>query len=279
MSSTAAKYPQHNQIISLILFVIAIFFLSGCSDDTTKKEQTPPSELKNKSGLQTREIPKKAEKLIVGVSADYPPFESMEAGTIVGFDIDLINAIGKHLNLDVEIKDMPFYTIIPSLNSGDINIGISGISKTQERAKSIDFSEAYYTTKLALLKLNSSGFETIKNGMKIGSQTGSVMYQWLVSQKQKGIDIDIIVMDDNLALVEELKNERIDAVLLDNVIAGNIQRKSDAKLSVITLYDAEVSSFFIGLRKGDPLVSDINSALEAIKTSGMLDEMKKKWGL
>ena len=276
MSSIVIKHQKHHNIISLIFLIIAIFCLSGCGDDTSKNTT---SEVQNKSKTQKTDIPKKPEKLIVGLSADYPPFESMEAGTIVGFDIDLIEAIGKHLQLDVEIKDMPFYTIIPSLNSGDINIGISGISKTPERAESIDFSEEYYTTKLTLLKLSNSEFEKIKSGMRIAAQTGSVMHQWLVSQKQKGMDIEIIVMDDNLALVEELKNERIDGVLLDNVIAGNIKRKSDAKLSIITLHDAEVSSFFIGLRKNDPLLTEVNTALDGIKTSGMLDEIKKKWGL
>ncbi len=244
--------------------------LAGCGDDSKNDNATNTAE---KNAIK---------KLVVGVSADYPPFEFIYNGQVSGFDIDLADVIAKHLGLELEIKDMPFHTIIPSLQHGDINVAISGMTETVERAKSTDFSKPYYSMKLALLVHSDSKISepVITNGMRIGAQTGSTMYQWIMDQKRQGLDIDVLAIDNNLVLVEELKNKKLDGVLLDGIVARDIQaQRANSMLSVITLSDVNVGDFMICLKKGDPMLKKINETLEALKISGMLDQLEQKWGL
>jgi ABC-type amino acid transport substrate-binding protein len=88
---------------------------------------------------------KQAGKIVIGTSADYPPFEFVdESGNMVGFDIDLANEIGKRMGVEVEIVDMPFDSLIASVQEGKIDISIAAFNYTEERDKTVDFSDAYY---------------------------------------------------------------------------------------------------------------------------------------
>ena len=116
--------------------------------------------------------------LIVGVSPDYPPFEYTEDGKIVGFDIDFMHMLGEKMGKKIEIKEMEFSSLIPSLNSGKINLIISSLSKNSEREKNISFSDPYYTSAFSIITTKDNDVKTLDDfpkNAKIGVQTGSTM--------------------------------------------------------------------------------------------------------
>src|SRR6476659_552786 len=108
--------------------------------------------------------PEAHDKLIVGMELAYPPFEMTdEKGNPTGVSVDLAKALGSYLNREVEIQNIPFDGLIPSLKTGKIDLIISSMTATPERAQSIDFSEPYLTTGLALLIGAKSEVKTIED--------------------------------------------------------------------------------------------------------------------
>src|SRR5690606_37212807 len=87
--------------------------------------------------------------LILGTSADYPPFEFLSGNDIVGLDIEIAEHVAESLNKKLIIKDMDFSTLIPALNAGKIDIAMAGLSVTPERKKRVDFSDVYFTVALS----------------------------------------------------------------------------------------------------------------------------------
>src|SRR4026209_2586720 len=121
---------------------------------------------------------KQAGVIKVGSSADYPPFESVDAnGNKVGFDVDLMTEVAKRLDVRLEWVDMPFDSLIAAVQEGKIDASISAFNYSEERDKMIDFSDAYYTSEDAFTV--ADGFAgTISNPQdvakyKVGVQTGT----------------------------------------------------------------------------------------------------------
>ena len=117
----------------LLIITIAIFGIVSWGDSKT-------------------ETKKDEKKLIVGTNGVFPPFEYMENGELVGFDIDLIKQIGKDLGYEIEMKVQPFDALIPSLKTGKLDAIISGMSATEERKKSVDFTDEYFKSTQVYLR-------------------------------------------------------------------------------------------------------------------------------
>ena len=126
------------------------------------------------------------EKIIVGISADYPPFEFIKDGEIVGFDVDLSKEIGKQLGVKIEIKEMSFAALINAINPGDIDLIISSATWNEQKSKVFDFSAPYYFDTLAILHKSDSKIDNL-NGKSIACQLGTqtrhsriTAYHWSV---------------------------------------------------------------------------------------------------
>jgi ABC-type amino acid transport substrate-binding protein len=142
----------------------------------------------------------------------------------------------------------------------------------------VDFSRPYYHNKFTLLTIGDGNYENpIRDGMSIGVQTGTLMHQWI---KKQSFDVKIISMDRNLELVEDLKNRRIDALLLDEISTKEIIKSNPSvNMSSIPLNNVNDSGISIALRKDSSLVKDINEAIAQIEESGEMQSLRLKWGL
>ena len=92
----------------------------------------------------------------MATNAEFPPYESMENGEIVGFDVDMATAICDELGMELEIKNMDFSTITTSINLGEADIGIAGISVTPEREESVDFTQGYAVSSQVIIVRDES---------------------------------------------------------------------------------------------------------------------------
>lgn len=154
---------------------------------------------------------KKAGVIKVGTSADYPPFESVDAsGNKVGFDVDLMTEIAKRLGVKLEWVDMPFDSLIAAVQEGKIDASISAFNYSEERDQMIDFSDAYYTSEDAFTV--AEGFTgTIANpedvaAYKVGVQTGTTQDSWLT---------DNLVATGKLSEENLFRYDRVDQAMLD----------------------------------------------------------------
>ena len=217
-------------------------------------------------------------KVVVGMSADYAPYEfhAMIDGKdkVVGFDVDLANEIAKDMGVKLEIKEMEFDPLIGALKAGQIDMIISGMNPDEKRKKQIDFSDIYYEAKHGVLvkKENLDKFKTVDDltGKKIGAQLGSTQ-QEIAEKTVKDADVQLLANVNNLIL--ELKTDKVEALITEEPVAKMaMETNPQLALAEITFEDSAGGNA-VGMRKGQTdLVNQVNKTIQILKDSGDLDK-------
>lgn len=220
-----------------------------------------------------------AKTYIVGTSAGFPPFEYVEDGKIVGFDIDLIKAIGELKGFDVEVKDISFDSLIAALKTGNLDIIAAGMTITPEREKVVDFSIPYYSANQAVIVKEGSGknLTALFGKNDVGVQTGTTGDLWVTENlKDKGILTGRVVHYDTFVLViSDLINGNLDAVVLDTPVA---KRFSELKPVEIVAEIITGEQYGIAVKEGNSeLLQMINEGIEELRASGKMDELLDKY--
>ncbi len=218
-----------------------------------------------------------SKKLVMGTSADFPPFESVDSsGEIVGFDIDLAKAIGEELGYEIEVRDMKFDGLIGALQSDRIDFVMSGMSATDERKENVDFSTEYHRSGEMFLSLKDAGISSIEDldGKTLGVQLGTIQEQGARKiQEEYGFEIKPI--DSSSIMVQELLSNRVDAIYIDKAVGLGYQAEQD-----LAGFDDPTSAspgMAAAFPKGSDLVEEVNKALAALEESGKIQELKDKW--
>lgn len=215
------------------------------------------------------------EKLYVGTNAEFPPFEYLDKGDIVGFDIDLVKAIGNKLGMDVVIKDMSFDGLIPALETNKVDIVIAGMTATDERKIAVNFSNPYYTAnQVIILKDDNKDIKTFDdlNGKLVGVMlgfTGDVVVSEMKNVESKKYNA-------SFAAIMELQNNKIDAVVLDSETALNYLKNNKGLKLADTSGEPEEYAIAIS-KKNTELLNKINTALDELKKDGTYESLLKKY--
>lgn len=215
------------------------------------------------------------EKLYVGTNAEFPPFEYLDKGDIVGFDIDLVKAIGNKLGMDVVIKDMSFDGLIPALETNKVDIVIAGMTATDERKIAVNFSNPYYTAnQIIILKDDNKDIKTFDdlNGKLVGVMlgfTGDVVVSEMKNVESKKYNA-------SFAAIMELQNNKIDAVVLDSETALNYLKNNKGLKLADTSGEPEEYAIAIS-KKNTELLNKINTALDELKKDGTYESLLKKY--
>lgn len=219
---------------------------------------------------------KKAGVITVGNSPDYPPFESIgDNGERIGFDIDLLNAMAKKMDLEIKWVTMEFAAIVTAVQSGQVNIGMSGFSITPERAEQVSFSAPYIASGQVIVTRPDSDIASVADlkGKKIAVQLGTTGEQQ--ADKIEGAEV-VKPESYNIAFMM-LHNRAADAVIADLSVADEYMKQGTFKRAGEPLSFEE---FAIISKKGnEPLLDALNKALEAVKADGTYDAIVKKWNL
>lgn len=162
-------------------------------------------------------------KIVIGTSADYPPFEYVdESGNFAGFDVDIMTEMASRLGLELEIVDMPFDSLIAAVKEGKIDVAVAAFNYSEERDQSVDFTEAYYYQENGFL-VSTSFAGTIDQpedaaNYKLGVQTGAMADDWATTTLVEGG----LMSAENLFRYErvdqaglDVKNGRIDVLMAD----------------------------------------------------------------
>jgi polar amino acid transport system substrate-binding protein len=219
-------------------------------------------------------------KLVIGTSADYPPYEFHKEvdgkDQIVGFDIEIAKQFAKDLGVELEIKDMAFDGLLVALQSDKVDMVFAGMTPTEERKQNVDFSDIYYTATHRFIvrsgdEASITKIEDLK-GKKIGVQKGSVQED---IAKQNFDAADIKSLDKVTDLVLDLKNNKVDAVLAEKPVAEiNVQKNQGiAVVENVEVKDPD-GGCAIAMKKGASDLQDaINKTLKTLKDENKIDQL------
>lgn len=214
--------------------------------------------------------------LVIATNPEFPPFEYIEGGQTVGLDIDIAAEIAKDLGVDFQVEAMEFPAIIPALNSGKADIGIAGMTVTEERKMSVDFSDTYYNAVQAcIIKKGSkiTDFDSLQKAV-IGVQEGTTG-DLIVSEYA---DAEILRYPKGLDAFMELANGKIDAVVIDAPVAANILKAlNNPELETVEM-PFEDEFYAIALPKGsEELMTAVNATIKRIQEDGTLEALIEKY--
>lgn len=218
-------------------------------------------------------------ELVVGSSATYAPFAfENKDKQIVGFDIDIINAIAKQQALKIKIVNTPFSGIFAALNNGDVDLVISGVTINDKRRQSYDFSPSYFAAHQLIAVPKSSTVTTLKGlaGKKIAVVNASTADD-VASREFGKTNPNIRRFESTPLIISELAGGGVDAAIGDNgVIAYRVSQNPDLKTVEDPSFPEE--GFGIVVKKGDKALQDkLTAGLAAIRADGSYNVIYKKW--
>ena len=266
------------RFLSLLLVFAATMLLVGCGNKTTNAAKTNGT-------------------IIVGMECDYQPFnwtetkatdsnvpiDNVPGAYAEGYDVQVAKTIAKELNYDLKIKAIAWDGLIPALQAGEIDMIIAGMSPTDERKTSIDFTDSYYRSTHVLLLKSDSAYASAKTlddfaGAKTIGQLGT-LYADLSEQLAtnhgavQGTNLDTVP-----TIVNAILQGTVDVTVLEEPVAIGICNQYGSQLTYITPTDGfEVSEedvvVSIGVRKGYALTNDINSVLNNVLTQNVRNNL------
>jgi glutamine transport system substrate-binding protein len=255
-------------IVLLVLGLIVAGF--GCG-------QQNQGDAEQEQGQQQGQTETEKVKVIVGSETTYPPFEMVdEKGEKTGFDMELIRAIGEVENLDVEIQSMAFDGLIPALQAGTIDLAISAVTITEERAENVNFSDPYFDA--GLIVAVPSTDTTVKGIADLEGKTIAVQIGTTGANKAKEVKgAKIKTFNTINEAFMEMTNGAADAVINDLPVTGYYIAQGHPEVKMVgDLLNGE--QYGIAFNKSDTdLLAKVNDGLKKLKETGRYDEIYTKW--
>ena len=259
------------RIICAMMASLAVLAAAGCGSSSS----SAPAGSKE-SALEA--IKKKGE-ITVAIETNYPPYDFVDISkpgkTMTGIDVALSEAIGKKLGVKVKMVDSNFTALLASVNSGKVDLGMSGMVATAERAKTMDFSDPYINSKYIVIvrKADADKFSTLESfgeGTKIGVQKSSTAIPVVEKELPKARQV---VLDQIPDLLLELKQNKIDGFVVDEVIAQQyLLTNPDITISKLAFTSSEAKMDTIvsagKLRDNTELMKIVNEVIKEARDSG-----------
>lgn len=221
-------------------------------------------------------------KLKIGTEGAYPPFNNLTAdGKLVGFDVDIANALCAQMKVECEFVTQDWDGIIPALQGGKFDALVASMTITDERKQQVDFTNKYYTTPLALVALKDSTLASPEpdalKGKTVGAQASTTQSIYAEDKYAKaGADVKLYPTQDEA--MADLTNGRLDAVVSDKfVLVDWLKTTGNDCCKLIGDLQGTESLTGIAVRKGDPLREKLNAAIDAIVKDGTYAKINAKY--
>ena len=218
-------------------------------------------------------------ELVVGMEMNFPPFEMLDTtGKPSGISVDMAKALGEYLHRPVRLENIPFEGLIPSLKTGKIDLVISSLTVTDDRRKSIDFSEPYLNMGLCILANKNSPIVSIQDvdrpQIKVAVKKATTGHIYAIQHLKSA---QVLVFNDDATCATEVAQGKADCMLYDQVSIFQHWRKfQDSTKAILQPFQSE--QWAIGLRKGDDeLRQQVNGFLKQFKETGGFNELGNKY--
>ena len=259
---------KKNLLIKMVsVLALSTVLLTGCGSATTSSSSTSKVDQIKKAG-----------KLVIGTSADYPPYEFHKSvdgkDTIVGFDISIAEQIAKDLGVKLEIKDMKFEGLLAALDAGNIDIVVASMTPTPERAKNVDFSKIYYKAvqSLVVRASDKDSYASLDafNGKAVGVQKGSIQEELAKDQLSKSTAKSLGKITD---LIAELSAKKVDGLIIEGPVAQAVAKQNSQIAISAAKFKADDDGSAVGVKKGNAdLVKAIDSTIDRLNADKMIDK-------
>lgn len=265
------KTYSKRRMLSAALFVGTSVVLAACGQKP-EAQKAPPA---------PAAAPPPPKVYTVGTDAAYAPFESQnEKGEIVGFSVDLMNAIAAKGGFQIKMVNTPWEGIFNALNQGDRDLLISSLTITEERKQTMDFSTPYFDAHQLMAvpqKSKVAKFDDLKK-LKVGVQTGTTGDE-VVSKLLGKTNTNVKRFESTPLALKELDSGGVDAVVADNgVIINYVTNNVGAKFRTVNDPAFAPEQYGIAVKKGNTeLLAKINKGLEAAKTDGTYKTIYDKY--
>lgn len=217
-----------------------------------------------------------AGKLHMSTNAAFPPYEMVDnAGNYTGIDVEVASAIAAELGLELVVDDMDFDSALLAVQNGQSDIAMAGITVKPDRQEVMDFSNFYAKGVQVVIVTEGSAIATVDdltNAELIGTQRGTTGYEYCSGDY--GED-HVVAYDNGATAVQALLNGQVDAVVIDNEPAKAYVEANPGLVILDTAYADE--DYAIALKKGSPLLEDVNKALQKLQEDGTVDGIVAKY--
>lgn len=217
-----------------------------------------------------------AQTLVVATDTAFVPFEFMQDGEYVGFDIDMWAAIAEELGLEYDLRPMDFAGIIPGLQTGQVDVALAGITIREDRAEVIDFSDGYYDSGFMLMVPTDSDIEDFDDldGKLLAVRTGTSASDY-AEEHFTGTELRKFPNIDNAYL--ELRTGRVDAAMHDTPnVLYYVHTAGEGQVEAVG-EQLMAHEYGIAFPKGSDLVAPVNEALGNMRADGRYDAIYEKW--
>jgi len=258
------KTMKMKKYIALLLAAVMLLALTACGK-------------KNNSKSHLDKI-KEAGVLVVGTSADYPPYEGHieidGKDTIAGFEMSIAQHWADSLGVELKIVDMAFDNLIISLSQGEFDVVIAGMTADEDRRQSVDFTDSYLESKnLVLVRAaEAAQFKTTADlaGKKAGAQTGTKTMQKAVEFSGESNTVGLTKVPD---IIMELKSGKVDVVYLDYMVALAYAANNDDLTAVDVGIPMVDEGYQAAIRKGDAELAEfLNGDIKAMLDQGLVEQ-------
>lgn len=260
-----------SMIISALLVVICIFTFTACGGSKQEGGNTPAP-----AGSGSSAAPASKLTLQMATNAAFPPYEYVEGGDFAGIDVEIAGLIAKELDMELVINDVEFGSIIAGVQTGKFDMGMAGMTVTEERLESVNFSDTYSTGIQVIIVKEGSEIKTVddlENAKMIGVQadtTGDIY-----CSDDYGTD-HVTSFKTGADAVQALISGKVDCVVIDNEPAKSFVAQNEGLKILDTEYAVEDYAICVAKENTD-LLKKINDALAKLQKDGKIDEILKKY--
>lgn len=247
-----------------LALVMALGLLSGCGSSNSDSN-TPSGDDASDAAAKT--------KLVVATSPDFPPFESLEGGEVVGIEVDILKKVAEKMGMELDLQQMDFDSVIPGVQAGKFDLGMSGITVTDKRKENVDFSSVYFMAAQAIVVTADSGIigKADLEGKKVSIQTGTTAEEYCM-----GNGYEVLAFTANNDAAAALTAGKVDAWVVDNEVALAMA----PELGLTVLDEAMTSEpYAFAFQKGSELVAPFNEALDALLADGTVEQIFQQYGV
>ena len=261
------------RILALTLAMLLLLALCACGGSSAP---AAPS-----SDAPAAEIPGNKAILTMATEGTFPPYEFYDGDQIVGIDVEVAGAIAKKLGMELEVTDIAFDSIIPGVQTGKFDMGMAGMTVTEDRLEEVNFSTSYATGVQVVIIKDGSPITSVADlfdvgGYVIGTQTGTTGFlyaTWDIEDEGLGTVKSFAKTTD---AIEALKNGQVDCVILDNEPAKALVAANEG----LNILDSEyaVEDYAIAMAKDNTaLLEQVDDALKELIADGTLQQIVDKY--